>query len=347
MIANPARRGARRGPLQRRRWRSSSSRSMTRGCATAARSTWSTMTGARAAVHFGFNAWGEKFPPWDRDAAVGRLIAEQLGDRVVEGGMVLEGGSIRTDGTGTLLTTEQCLLTPTATRRSTREEIEAGAATQLGVETVRVAGEGLVEDRDTDGHVDLIAAFIRAGRGAAADRAPTDNPNFDPLRRKTSRVLVSSGVQVTEMPYLPYATVAGREGRRQLPELLHLQRRGDRAGGRRRDRRGGAPDHRRGLSRPRGRAGAGLVLAYGGGGPHCITQQVPLARWHRADARADHGVPAAALAGAHPPARARAAAPRPRPGALARRPGRARGGPAPPASAWPPRRGRRSCASRS
>jgi len=51
-------------------------------------------------VHFGFNAWGEKFPPWDRDARVGRLIAERLGDPVVDGGMVLEGGSILTDGQG-------------------------------------------------------------------------------------------------------------------------------------------------------------------------------------------------------------------------------------------------------
>ncbi len=49
-------------------------------------------SGTRIAVHFAFNAWGEKFPPWDRDAAVGRLIAEHLGDRVVDGGMVLEGG---------------------------------------------------------------------------------------------------------------------------------------------------------------------------------------------------------------------------------------------------------------
>jgi agmatine deiminase len=46
---------------------------------------------SRTAVHFGFNAWGEKFSPWDRDAAVGRLIAEHLRDRVLERGA--EGGS--------------------------------------------------------------------------------------------------------------------------------------------------------------------------------------------------------------------------------------------------------------
>ena len=68
--------------------------------------------GRRVAVHFRFNAWGEKFPPWDRDAAVGGLIAERLGDEVRPAPIVLEGGSILTDGAGTLLTTEQCLLNP-------------------------------------------------------------------------------------------------------------------------------------------------------------------------------------------------------------------------------------------
>ncbi len=68
--------------------------------------------GRRIAVHFRFNAWGERFRPWDRDAAVGRLIAERLGDEVRSAPLVLEGGSILTDGEGTLLTTEQCLLQP-------------------------------------------------------------------------------------------------------------------------------------------------------------------------------------------------------------------------------------------
>src|ERR1700735_4425945 len=62
--------------------------------------------GERIAVHFGFNAWGEKFDGFDRDAAVGGEIARQLGDRVIDDGMILEGGSILTNGAGTLLTTE-------------------------------------------------------------------------------------------------------------------------------------------------------------------------------------------------------------------------------------------------
>ena len=54
-------------------------------------------------VNFGFNAWGEKYPPWDADAAVASKIARCLGARVLEAPIVLEGGAIETDGEGTLL----------------------------------------------------------------------------------------------------------------------------------------------------------------------------------------------------------------------------------------------------
>src|ERR1700733_5556110 len=100
---------------------------------------------SRTAVHFGFNAWGEKFPAWDHDAAVGGLIAEQLGDPVVGGGMVLEGGSILSDGAGTLLTTEQCLLNPNRNPSMSREEIEATLRERLGVTRILWLGGGLLE----------------------------------------------------------------------------------------------------------------------------------------------------------------------------------------------------------
>jgi agmatine deiminase len=133
--------------------------------------------GRRFAVHFGFNAWGEKFPPWDRDAAVGGLIASYLGDPVVPSEMILEGGSILLDGAGTLLTTEQCLLNPNRNPSLSREQIEAELEVRLGAERFLWLGDGLVEDRDTDGHVDLIAAFVSPGR-VLLQTVPDDNPNF-------------------------------------------------------------------------------------------------------------------------------------------------------------------------
>ena len=84
-------------------------------------------SGGRLAVHFGFNAWGEKFPPWDKDAEIGGLIARELGDEVREAPMVLEGGSVISDGAGTILTTEQCLLHPNRNPSLSRER-DRGAA---------------------------------------------------------------------------------------------------------------------------------------------------------------------------------------------------------------------------
>ena len=84
--------------------------------------------GARVAVHFRFNSWGEKFVPFDRDAEVGGRIAAALGDEVRPAPIVLEGGSILGDGAGTLLVTEQCLLHPNRNPALSRDEIEQSAA---------------------------------------------------------------------------------------------------------------------------------------------------------------------------------------------------------------------------
>jgi agmatine deiminase len=229
--------------------------------------------GARVAVHWGFNAWGEKFPPWDRDAAVGGLIAAQLGDPVVTSEMVLEGGSILTDGQGTLLTTEQCLLNPNRNPTMSREQIEKALREHLGVRRIVWLGMGLVEDRDTDGHVDLIAAFTGVDH-ALLQTVEEGNPNFDNCQENRAR-LQAAGISVTELPWLPYERVAGEEiaagylnfyicnravivpvagAESDAPALSAIA---------------AAYPGREVVPVP------GLVLAYGGGGPHCITQQVP------------------------------------------------------------------------
>jgi agmatine deiminase len=227
----------------------------------------------RVAVHFVFNAWGEKFRSWDRDAAVGGLIAARLGDRVVPGGIVLEGGSILSDGAGTLLTTEQCLLNPNRNGSLGREGVEAALCDRLGVSTIVWLGNGLVEDRDTDGHVDLIAAFVAPGR-VMLQTVGEDNPNYENCEANRS-TLEAAGIEVVPMPWLPYATVAGDEvatgymnlyicngavivpvtGAESDPDALALI--------------GETFADREVVPVP------GAVIAYGGGGPHCITQQVP------------------------------------------------------------------------
>jgi agmatine deiminase len=230
--------------------------------------------GRRRAVHFRFNAWGEKFRPWDHDAAVGGLIARRLGDEVVDAPLVLEGGSILADGAGTLLTTEECLLNPNRNPHLGREEIEDALRRHLGVERIVWLGHGLVEDRDTDGHVDLITAFT--GRDQALLQTVAEgNPNFERCQENRAR-LAAAGIEAIELPFLPYVEVAGEmiaAGYLNLyvcnravivpvaeadtdPQALAII--------------AGAFPGREVVSVP------GAVLAYGGGGPHCITQQVPV-----------------------------------------------------------------------
>lgn len=229
--------------------------------------------GQRYGVHFRFNAWGEKFSPWDSDERAGGELARRYGDEVITAPFVLEGGSIGVDGDGVLITTEECLLHPTRNPSMTKDEIEAGLQAHLGVDTVVWLEKGLVEDRDTDGHVDLIAAFTRPGEVLLQTGPPGTE---DEERMEANRaILEAAGIAVRRMPVLPFAEVAGEDvavshmnfylcnggvvvplsGRETDDEALAVI--------------ADAYPGRKVVGVP------GAVLAYGGGGPHCITQQVP------------------------------------------------------------------------
>ena len=114
-------------------------------------------------MDFEFNAWGERYLPYDRDALVPAAIAAHLGVRRYAAPFVLEGGSIFVDGEGTLLTTEQCLLNPNRNPALSRADIERGLRDYLGAEVVVWLGQGHSADRDTDGHVDGVAQYVRPG----------------------------------------------------------------------------------------------------------------------------------------------------------------------------------------
>jgi agmatine deiminase len=112
-----------------------------------------------AAVDWEYNAWGGKYPPWELDARVASRIAEIAGARIFKPGIVLEGGSIEVNGSGTVLTTESCLLHPNRNPHLDRKEIEAYLRAYLGVRHVLWLADGIVGD-DTDGHIDDLARFV-------------------------------------------------------------------------------------------------------------------------------------------------------------------------------------------
>ena len=232
--------------------------------------------GRRAGVHFGFNSWGGRFTPYDADAAVGRLLVDRLGDRRYEAPFVLEGGSVAVDGEGTLLTTEQCLLHPNRNPAMSREEIEQGLRDFLGAEHVVWLGQGLAEDKDTDGHVDLVAAFTRPGE-VLLQSTPPGTPSSERMADNRSR-LTAAGLDVVDFPILPTLEVGGERvavghlnfylcnGAAIVPVA------GLTSDAEALERIGAAYPDREVVGVPGG------VIAFGGGGPHCITQQVPVAR---------------------------------------------------------------------
>ena len=133
--------------------------------------------GQRQAMHFRFNAWGEKYTPYDADARVGAAVAHRLGLPVHEVPLVLEGGAIAVDGNGLLVTTERTLLNRNRNPNVPRAEIESVLERCLGVDRVVWLPNGIAEDDETDGHVDNVVAFFAPGRAILQGCDDTSNPN--------------------------------------------------------------------------------------------------------------------------------------------------------------------------
>ena len=143
--------------------------------------------GELAAIDWGYNAWGGKYPPYDRDDAVPRRIAALLGVRAFSPGIVMEGGSLDVNGKGTLLTTESCLLNPNRNPTLDRAAIEGYLRDYLGVRHVIWLGDGIAGD-DTDGHVDDITRFVAPDTiVTVAEDDPADE-NHRPLAENLARL---------------------------------------------------------------------------------------------------------------------------------------------------------------
>jgi agmatine deiminase len=204
------------------------------------------------------------------------VLAHRYADAVVEAPLVLEGGSIVIDGEGRIVTTEQCLLNPNRNPDLDRHGIEEALAAHLGASGVVWLGDGLVGDRDTDGHLDMLATFTDGGALLLMTRPPGD-PDHASLAENRARA-EAAGLEVLEFPLVGAGTVAGQRITLSYLNLTLCN--------------GGV------IVPLAGEAGEGpddeamalvaeafperevvgvpaLTIAFGGGGPHCITQQVP------------------------------------------------------------------------
>lgn len=149
----------------------------------------------RRARTFGFNGWGGKYE-LAGDEDIGERLAAGAGLSFAKADWVLEGGAIDGDGSGVVITTEQCLLNPN--RNSlTRHEIEDRLKSDLGFTQVAWLGSGLLNDH-TDGHVDNLARFVAPGRVAIPTPA-LDDPN-ESVYRDAARRLRSTELDVVTLP---------------------------------------------------------------------------------------------------------------------------------------------------
>jgi agmatine deiminase len=168
----------------------------------------------RAIVNWNYNAWGDKYPPYDLDNAVPQKIAQLRGLPIFTPDMVLEGGSIDVNGQGLLLTTEACLLNPNRNPHLNKSEIEDHLKQYLGVSQVLWLGDGIVGD-DTDGHIDDLARFIGPNTVVTVVEEDIADENYSILqdnlhRLRAFRNLEGRPLEIIELPTPGYVQHAGQ-----------------------------------------------------------------------------------------------------------------------------------------
>ena len=232
--------------------------------------------GTIAAVSFRFNAWGGRWHPHDDDDRLATAFAARLGVEVFEAPFVLEGGSYLVDGEGTVITTEQCLLDPNRNPTWSRSDIEQGLRDYLGATTViwLPFGHSLdVGPAGTDGHVDGVAQYVAPGHVML--ESPTDPSSADTERARANlaalgatpdtrgRTLDVACVDPGAEAGVSYANHYLANGAVVVPVDGSADE-------------GAALAALAALHPGREVVGVpGETLAFGGGGPHCITQQIP------------------------------------------------------------------------
>ncbi len=136
-------------------------------------------------LDFVFNGWGGKYPAELDDAVPARLYEQGAFGQaeLIRVPLVLEGGSIESDGAGTLLTTRSCLLHPGRNPGLDAAALERHLCEWLGAERVLWLAHGRLEGDDTDGHIDTLARFCDAGTIAHVVCEDPNDPHFEPLAR--------------------------------------------------------------------------------------------------------------------------------------------------------------------
>jgi agmatine deiminase len=166
-------------------------------------------------VDWNYNAWGNKYPPYDLDDVIPTLVGKALGLPVYHPGIVMEGGSVDFNGAGTLITSTCCLLNPNRNPDLDRERIEGYLRDYYGVEQILWVKEGIIGD-DTDGHIDDTVRFVNADTVVTVIEDDAADDNYQLLKDNLAdlaamRLLNGKQLNIVELP-MPEAVI--HEGQR-------------------------------------------------------------------------------------------------------------------------------------
>jgi agmatine deiminase len=158
----------------------------------------------KAVVDWGYNAWGEKYPPYDLDDVIPTKIANHFKLPLFTPDIVMEGGSVEFNGKGTILTTTACLLNENRNPHLSKYQIEQYLLEYYGAEQVLWLGDGIVGD-DTDGHIDDITRFVNEDSVITVIESNPLDENYLRLQEnlealKEMRLLNGKALNIYELP---------------------------------------------------------------------------------------------------------------------------------------------------
>lgn len=158
----------------------------------------------KALVKWNYNAWGDKYPPYDLDNEIPFHIAKFRDIPCFVPGIIMEGGSIEVNGKGTLMTTEACLLNPNRNPHLSKSQIEKYLRDYYGVENILWLKDGIVGD-DTDGHIDDLTRFVNEDTVVTVVEHDKEDENYQALKENTEllsqlKLENGKGINIIELP---------------------------------------------------------------------------------------------------------------------------------------------------
>jgi agmatine deiminase len=161
-------------------------------------------------VDWNYNAWGNKYPPYELDDVIPSLIGKHFNTPVYHPGIVMEGGSVEFNGKGTVLTSTCCLLNPNRNPHLNQVQVEKYLCDYYGMEQVLWVDEGIVGD-DTDGHIDDTIRFVNEDTVLTVVETDKQDENYELLQTnlkhlKQMRLLSGKQLNIIELP-MPDAVV--------------------------------------------------------------------------------------------------------------------------------------------